>query len=133
MRPNNKCLECGSPIIGRLDKKFCNDQCRHLFNNKKKRKHEAAILNINSILRKNRSILKSLNPVGKTTVRRTLLENSAFNFNFHTHIYRTNSGITYYFCYEYGYALAPDEKILLVTYQHYMNASIHKLFRNKNE
>lgn len=71
--------------------------------------------------------------MGKTTVRRSLLENSGFDFNFHTHIFRTNSGVTYYFCYEYGYGLAPDKKIVLVTYQAYMNKAVYKLFGNKNE
>ncbi len=127
------CLECNTPLKGRLDKKFCNDQCRYLYNNRKKRKHEAAILYINSVLRKNRSILKTLSPIGKTTVRKKLLINSGFNFDFHTHIYRTNSGMIYYFCYEYGYTLAPEEKVILVTYQPYMNPAIHKLFGNKNE
>jgi predicted nucleic acid-binding Zn ribbon protein len=127
------CLECGSQILGRLDKKFCTDQCRYMYNNKRKRLHEVAIQNVNRILRKNRSILKSLNPVGKTTVRRSLLENKDFDFNFHTHIYRTKSGAVYYFIYEYGYALEADEKIVLVTYQKYMDQTIHNLFKNVNE
>ena len=127
------CLECGNQIVGRLDKKFCSDQCRYMFNNKKKRQHEVAIQNVNRILRKNRSILQSLNPVGKTTVRRSLLENKDFDFNFHTHIYRTQNGAVYYFIYEYGYALEPDEKIVLVTYQKYMDQAIHSLFKNVNE
>ena len=28
------CLECGEKIIGRSDKKFCNDACRNSYNNK---------------------------------------------------------------------------------------------------
>ena len=123
-----KCHECGKPLKGRIDKKFCTDQCRHQYNNKKKRVHEAAILNINQQLRKNRSIIKSLNPVGKTTVRRSLLKNMGFSFDFFTHNYRTDKGMTYYFNYEYGYALADDEKVVLVTYQKYMNEKIYDLF-----
>ncbi len=92
-----------------------------------------AIQNINRILRKNRSILKSLNPIGKTTVRRTLLENLGFDFNFFTHIYRTKSGSLYYFIFEYGYGLEENEKIVLVTYQRYMDDKIHSLFKNTNE
>ena len=124
----SKCLECGKSISGRIDKKFCNDQCRHEFNNKKKRIHEAAILNINQQLRKNRTIIKSLNPVGKTTVRRELLKNMGFSFDFFTHNYRTDKGMMYYFVYEYGYSLIENEKIVLVTYQEYMNKKIYDLF-----
>jgi len=130
---NATCKECGKPLVGRIDKKFCDDQCRYLYNNKVKRQHEAAIQNINRSLRKNRSILKSLNPIGKTTVRRSLLINTGFDFNFFTHTYRSKNGMLYYFCYEYGYGLAEEEKVILVTYQKYMNPSIHKLFGNANE
>ncbi|MGF1636824.1 MAG: hypothetical protein ACFCUU_07100 [Cyclobacteriaceae bacterium] len=129
----NTCLECEAKMAGRLDKKFCSDQCRYLYNNKKKRQYEVAIMNVNHILRKNRSILKSLNPVGKTTVRRALLENKDFDFNFFTHIYRAKNGSLYYFIYEYGYGLEQDEKIVLVTYQSYMNPVIYNHFKNKNE
>ncbi len=125
------CKECGKPLVGRIDKKFCNDQCRFQYNNKKKRVHEAAILNINQQLRKNRSIIKSLNPVGKTTVRRSLLKNMGFSFDFFTHIYRTEKGATYYFNYDYGYTLIEDEKIVLVTYQDYMDKKIFSMFQER--
>ena len=29
-----KCLECESPLVGRVDKKFCSDYCRNSYNNK---------------------------------------------------------------------------------------------------
>lgn len=127
----SSCAECGQSIVGRIDKKFCSDQCRHQFNNRKKRIHEAAILNINQQLRKNRTIIKSLNPVGKTIVRRSILEKMGFSFDFFTHLYRTERGTTYYFIYEYGYALIEDEKIVLVKYQPYMNRKVYDLFNQR--
>jgi len=129
----NTCKECEIPLAGRLDKKFCSDQCRYLYNNRRKRQHEVAILNVNQVLRRNRSILKSLNPVGKTTVRKALLENKGFDFKFFTHTYRTKSGALYYFVYEYGYGLEQDDKIVLVTFQPYMDPAVHALFSNRNE
>jgi hypothetical protein len=125
------CLKCGERLIGRIDKKFCSDQCRFEYNNKKKRIHEAAILNINQKLRKNRSILKSLNPVGKTTVRRSLLNNMGFSFDFFTHTFRTDKGAVYYFAYDFGYTLIEEEKVVLVTYQRYMNRAIFDLFKER--
>lgn len=115
-----ECLECGSPIIGRSDKKFCSDQCRYLFNNRGKVEKQKIIIDINSKLRRNRSILKKYSPLGKTTVRKDVFVSENFNFNFHTHIYKTKSGTTYFFCYEYGYTLLPDEKLLIVNWQPYM-------------
>lgn len=123
---SRQCQQCQSPLFGRIDKKFCSDQCRFLYNNQKKRKAEVTISNINQILRRNRTILKGYNPVGKTTIRRSLLHAQQFNFDFYTHIYRSKNGMVYYFCYEYGYAFAADEKIVLVTWQPYMSASINQ-------
>ncbi len=127
----NVCLECGKQLVGRIDKKFCDDQCRFQYNNKKKRVQEAAILNINQLLRKNRSILKSLNPVGKTTVRRSLLQNMEFSFDFFTHTYRTKTGMLYYFAYDFGYSLIEQEKVVIVTYQKYMNPEIYNFFKER--
>ncbi|MBC7863150.1 MAG: DUF2116 family Zn-ribbon domain-containing protein, partial [Bacteroidia bacterium] len=29
-----KCPECGESYLGRVDKKFCSDQCRNTYNNR---------------------------------------------------------------------------------------------------
>ncbi len=97
------CLECGAKLFGREDKKFCNDQCRNSYNNKLNRDDNAVMTTINRKLRKNRRILKKLNPNGKAKVRRNELEKDGFNFKYFTHVYKTKEGKVYYFCYEYGY------------------------------
>lgn len=126
MNPSNQkrnCLMCGDEIThGRIDKKFCCDQCRVQYNNSNQRKEEQNIKHINSILRKNRSILKKLNPVGKTTVRKELLKQHDFDFRFYTHKYLAENNIEYFFCYEYGYTSVPNDKILIVNWQPYMKA-----------
>jgi predicted nucleic acid-binding Zn ribbon protein len=97
------CLDCGEPIHGRSDKKFCSDQCRNNYNNTINRDANNYVRNINNILRKNRRILADLNPQGKITVTREKLASKGFNFKFHTNTYITKNGHTYYFCYEHGY------------------------------
>lgn len=75
--------------------------------------------NINYALRKNRRILKELNPYGKSKVSRTQLEAKGFDFKHFTHVYKNKEGKIYYFCYEHGYlpidhdyfALVINEKI----------------------
>ena len=54
-----------------------------------------------------------------------------FSFDFFTHTYGTDKGMIYYFNYEYGYTLVEDEKIVLVTYQKYMNKEIYDLFAER--
>jgi predicted nucleic acid-binding Zn ribbon protein len=121
MTEARRCLTCGEIFVGRIDKKFCTDQCRNSFNNSRKRLNEKRIIAVNSILRRNRKILRQFNPEGKTTIRREYLEKLNFNFKFHTHTFVTVNGNKYKFCYEYGYFEMEDGiKVLIVNEQSYM-------------
>ena len=97
------CLECGAALMGRADKKFCNDQCRTNYHNKENREDTEVIRNINGFLRKNRGILKDFNPSGKAKISKSELLTAGFNFKYFTHIYKTKDNRYYYFVYEYGY------------------------------
>ncbi len=44
-----KCLYCGEPIYGRMDKKFCCDSCRNSYNYEKTHKQTNIVRNINAI------------------------------------------------------------------------------------
>jgi predicted nucleic acid-binding Zn ribbon protein len=103
MEENRTCPVCGDAIIGRIDKKFCSDQCRNEFNNKQNQDANSYIRRINYTLRKNRRILEQLNPDGKIKISKAKLVNKGFDFRYFTNIYRTKTGNTYYFCYEHGY------------------------------
>jgi hypothetical protein len=111
-----KCQACGDTIRGRSDKKFCNDYCRSSFNNKLKNGSHKIIRNINNALIKNRRILESLLPAGETSkkVTKDKLLQSGFQFKFLTQLYRTGSGNTYYFCYEYGVMNLENDILLIV-------------------
>lgn len=111
------CPECGDKIIGRIDKKFCSDQCRNTFNNRLNSDSNNTVRNINNILRKNRRVLEELNKQdGKTMVTREMLLTNGFNFTYFTHTYTTQKGYTYHFCYEQGYLFLEDKNVyLLVT------------------
>ena len=108
------CLECGEKIIGRIDKKFCDDQCRNLYNNRNKSDSTNLMRRINNVLRKNRRILMELSPSGKAKIKYSQLAESGFNFSYHTHQYDTKKGTTYFFCYEYGYLKTDDDFIVIV-------------------
>lgn len=114
------CLECEELLIGRVDKKFCNDQCRNSFNNKINKDANDYVRKVNVILRKNRRILISLmnGDKGKATKEQLLL--NGFNFYYYTNIYTTKQGKTYYFIYELGYLELEDEQYALVKKQEYV-------------
>src|SRR5690606_37031067 len=105
---------CGTPVKGRSDKKFCDDQCRTNYNNKLKIENHKTIRVINSILTKNRKILERLNPKGKVKITLKKLLEEGYNLTFHTHIYKTQNGSKYFFCYEYGYLFIDANHVLLV-------------------
>ena len=108
------CLECGDPLKGRIDKKFCSDYCRNSYNNKVNKDSKNLIRNTNNRLRKNYKILSDLNISGKTKVTRTKLIDQNFDFNYFTSIYTTKTGNTYYYCYDQGYLALENEYYLLI-------------------
>lgn len=109
-----QCLECGEPLMGRSDKKFCSDQCRTSFNNRANKKKLQIIRTINAALKKNRDILSDINHSGKTTVPAGRLTARGFDFRYITSIYTTQAGKTYYFCYDQGYLPLGNDRYALV-------------------
>ncbi|MBK1438785.1 hypothetical protein JHJ32_02195 [Parapedobacter sp. ISTM3] len=109
-----KCLDCGEPLAGRADKKFCDDACRSNYNNRRNAEENGYLRRVNSILKRNRKILETLNPEGKVKVRWKTLVSAGFNFDYITDMYETNNGSQYRFCYEYGYLLLDNDEVLLV-------------------
>jgi predicted nucleic acid-binding Zn ribbon protein len=108
------CKECGEELRGRIDQKFCSDQCRTAYNNNLNRDLNSNIRNVNYILRKNRRILAKLNPYDKRKISRDDLTNLGFDFRYHTKTYTNRKGQTYYFCYEQGYLRLNDTSYYLV-------------------
>lgn len=121
-RPGRTCEQCGTAIVGRADKRFCTSQCRATNSNRRRGADtgERLMRDVNNKLRHNRFVLQRASPEGKTTLKRELLQLAGFDFKHFTHVYRTKQGNTYYFCYDYGYLLLADDKVLIVNHQPYM-------------
>lgn len=111
---NRTCLDCGEPLRGRADQKFCNDLCRNSYNNKKLSGSTNFMRKINRILKTNHAILEGLNPEEKSTTFKSVLEKQGFNFKYYTNIYTTKTGRVYYFCYDQGYCEVESNKFILV-------------------
>ncbi len=108
-----ECEECGEKLLGRSDKRFCSDACRNAHNNRLNSDVNNFMRNINNVLRKNRRILSELCKEEKNKAMRDTLLQEGFDFNYFTHIYTTQKGTVYYYCYEYGY-LPINEKYILI-------------------
>ncbi len=109
------CLECGTAIRGRIDKKFCSDYCRNAYNNKLNKDSKNLVRNINNRLRKNYRILDSF-PLkdGKTRTTKTRLLDKGFDFEYLTNLYTTKKGTTYYFIYDLGYLPLDNDYYMIV-------------------
>ncbi|MBN1118343.1 MAG: DUF2116 family Zn-ribbon domain-containing protein [Bacteroidales bacterium] len=114
MEGKRVCPECGDPIYGRIDKKFCSDQCRNVYNNRNMGYSNNYVRKVNLILRKNRKILEDLNPNGKTKVHIHQLQKKGYDFNYFTSQYITKTGNVYHFCYELGYLRLENDFFALV-------------------
>ena len=111
---SKKCPECGDVIKGRVDKKFCSDLCRNSFNNKQNSDTTNYVRNVSNVLRKNRRILSEFitNETAKTT--KSKLIEKGFVFTYYTNTYVTKKGVTYYFCFEYGYLPLENDYYFIV-------------------
>lgn len=112
------CVACGTPLKGRIDKRFCDDYCRNNYNNREKAKSGFGKLvrNINNALMKNRRVLDSILPENEDTSKATRekLLGLGFQFKYMTHTYTTRSGKTYNYCYDYGYLPLDNDWYLVV-------------------
>lgn len=110
------CQQCGKPLRGRTDKKFCDDLCRNAYNNRLKSKNNLQIKTINGTLIKNRRIMEAILPDTDDTVKihRERLLKQGFQFTYHTHLYTTKNGKIYTYCYDYGYLPLDNDWYLIV-------------------
>lgn len=116
------CLYCQDSISGRIDKKFCSDQCRNAYNNEKNAGAENHVRRINGVLRKNRKLLEDVSgKINKKVVPVVSLTNAGFSFNYYTSSYTTKKGHIYFFCYEYGYLRLGTDKVMIVKRDNFDN------------
>jgi hypothetical protein len=111
---DRKCLECFEQLRGRTDQKFCSDQCRSAYNNKQYVESNTVIRMVNRILKKNYSILNSLNTEGKTTATINDLQKIGYRFDYFTYTCTTRNSKINNFCYDLGYREQENNKVVLV-------------------
>ena len=119
-----KCPVCQNTIKGRKDKIYCSLSCKSARQYEQRQDQEARYYKIDRQLKKNRTILKRYNKIGKTTLRKEVLIAEGFDPQFFTSYWKNKNGQVYLFCYEFGFLALKEgekEKYLLVTWQPYMN------------
>lgn len=97
------CLDCGAKLLGRSDKKFCSDQCRNNYNNRINRDQNNYVRNVHAQLRRNRKIISDMLEDGHHRIHRDALFAQGYNFIFFTHQVETTDGVSWSYCFEYGF------------------------------
>ncbi len=95
-------MECQVPLVGRSDKKFCSDECRVFYHNRKRRIQLASTQRILRILLQNRGILEKFWNEKKGICDREELLSAGFCFEYHTAQHRKGFQ-TIYECFEWSY------------------------------
>jgi hypothetical protein len=127
----NHCLECGKELKGRLGKKYCDQACKSAYHNRHKSFGEETIRNLNRIMRHNRSILRTLCPEGKATIRKEVMDQMGYDYRYFSSVYHSPNA-TYYLVYDYGFAPIYEkgtEKALIIQKQDYMDQISFDIWR----
>lgn len=118
------CLNCNEVLVGRKDKKFCDQYCKSAYHYQQKQINEDSFYKkVDGHLKLNRRLLKAFNRSGKSTVRKDVLLEKGFCPDFFTHYWKNKQGDVYLFVYEFGFLRVKQngrEKFVLVKWQEYM-------------
>ena len=103
------CLECGEPLYGRTDKKFCNISCRSKYHGQLRRWHNALYTNTLDSLNRNYEILEHMYRLHSTFCPiRELLE-MGFLPDFVTHRAEKKGKHLEYRCFDFIYNLSDNK------------------------
>ncbi|MEP5254311.1 MAG: hypothetical protein ABJQ39_04555 [Winogradskyella arenosi] len=125
MRLRKACLYCKNELVGRIDKKYCDAQCKSAYQYKRSKELPPNFYHkVDRQLKLNRKILKKYNQGGKVTVRAEVLSKEGFDPNYFTHYWKNYKGEVYLFVYEYGFLRRKEHskpKFVLIQWQDYMS------------
>ena len=100
------CLECGEPLYGRSDKKFCNSMCRnswhaHLRSEGRQKRHSTL-----NLLAVNYGILQNLLRIHKTSCPMDSLLDMGFRPEYVTHTAEKRGRHTEHRCFDIAYCVS---------------------------
>ena len=108
------CMHCGKPLHGRQDKKFCSDQCRATHHNQQLVTPRKTIRKINTILLRNRTILRQAGHSGYAFIPKDQLQDWGFNFGYSTHVVYNKKGKQIICCYDKAYSVDAGGMVELI-------------------
>ncbi len=109
MHHRETCSTCRTPLRGRRDKRFCDDNCRM----KHHRNRAGVLRQIDQILHNNRALIKRFRQshaqlASDPVASFVWLRRAGYDFNFHTHVAGQADGSLAVMCYEEGFVVEGD-------------------------
>lgn len=120
------CRLCQKKLVGRADKKFCDDACRNEFNNQLNSDINNMMRRVNNHLRKNRRILLELSEKGMRKVSRLELLALGFSFEYCTKADWPTDGSPVSYCYDAGLVQESEHQYKILTSQHIGTGNVRK-------
>jgi len=95
------CEYCATEYVGRLNSKFCCPQHKALYHAHHKRMANKPFVEIETIFRNNRNILKTLfEEKPQNEFDKKYLMDRGFDFKYNTHSLTNEAGVVFNFCYD---------------------------------
>ena len=101
------CLECGEPLLGRSDKKFCNEECRNAYHSHRRSEARQRRHSTMMVLSSNYSILDNMLRLNKTSCPMGSLKAMGFDPELVTHKGEKVGRHIEYRCFDLAYCLTP--------------------------
>ena len=99
------CLECGEPLYGRTDKRFCSGQCRSKYHRHISYSRQQLISGEMDALLKNYSVLQQLLPLQSKRCPIAILEAMGFRKEFVTRVTKKGKHLEYR-CFDISYSIS---------------------------
>ena len=112
---SKECFQCGKPLHGRSDKKFCDAVCKNTFNFALRRGTRNDVKEVDGYLHRNREILAILMGHSKKEMfDRAVLARAKFKWEYMTGLYRNKEGKLYHIIYDYAWMEFSSQQVLVV-------------------
>jgi len=108
------CLACDTPIYGRVDKKYCDHNCRNAFHNERNRSNRKYVQSVNRNLAKNHRILEELIENEVVEVKVQLIKAMGFKPQFITSCEIDEKEGPLFFIYDYCYQQINEQIVIKI-------------------
>lgn len=115
--PARFCKVCGKPLQGRIDKKYCDINCKNQYHIDMRSLHLDEVNMEMKFLLRNRTILHELldqKGVKKRKIKRYALQRKGFRFQNYTGNYLNKQGKTYHYVFDYSFMNFSDQEVLII-------------------